>query len=161
MINDTQYGIRGLELPNGEVVRDQRYADDTNLYVEGSSENLQRVYEVLQQFCAASGSKVNWNKSFAVAIEESIRSTRWGEDKGLKWLEPGAPARYLGFQFGIDINREDRDAAILHQVRSKLALWTPGKLSTPARVLVTNQVVLYSQYLVSSILLGCLRFHPS
>lgn len=43
MINDPKYGIKGLVLPNGEEVRDQRYADDTNLYVEGSPENLERV----------------------------------------------------------------------------------------------------------------------
>lgn len=150
MLNDLNYGIKGLILPNGESVRDQRYADDMNLYIGGSPENLQRVYNVLEAFSFASGSKINWNKSFALAIDESTRTNKWGEDKGLRWLEPGTPARYLGFQFGININREDRDAAILHHVRSKLTLWSSRKLFALARVLVTNQVVLANIWFLAS-----------
>lgn len=97
MINDPSYGIKGLILPNGDTVRDQRYADDTNLYLEGTHENLQKAYDVLQLFCSASGAKVNRDKSSAVALQESTRAGRWGEDKGLKWLQPGSPAKYLGF----------------------------------------------------------------
>lgn len=86
MINDPKYSIKGLILLNGESVRDQRYADDTNMYLEGSEENLQATYELLQSFCEASGAKINWDKSYAVALRESRRSRRWGEEKGLKWL---------------------------------------------------------------------------
>lgn len=118
--------------------------------LEGSPENLQKAYDVLQLFCSASGAKVNWDKSCAVALQESTRLNRWGEDKGLRWLRPGEPAKYLGFQFGLEINREDRHMAILQQIRSKLTIWTPKRLSTPARVLVTNQVVLASIWYLAS-----------
>jgi hypothetical protein len=58
-----QYGIRGLRLPNGKSSIEQLFADDTNLYVQGTPENLDRVMRVLTLFCKASGSKIKLDQN--------------------------------------------------------------------------------------------------
>lgn len=63
MINDRIYEIRGLTLPDGSSVSIQCFADDTALFLQGSPENLQKAFDVIQLFCEASGAKLNWHKS--------------------------------------------------------------------------------------------------
>jgi len=59
MLGDPKYGVEGLSLPRGGLIRDQTFADDTALYLQGSPANLDRTREVLRTFCSASGAKIN------------------------------------------------------------------------------------------------------
>jgi hypothetical protein len=59
LLNDPQYDIQGLRLPNGKTSIEQLFADNTNLYVQGTPENLDGIMQVLTLFCQASGSKIN------------------------------------------------------------------------------------------------------
>lgn len=120
------------------------FADDTALYLQGDPDNLDKAYVLLEAFCGASGSKVNWDKTFGVWAANSPRTCSWGEDLGLKWLAEGEVTKYLGFPFGLNISQADKDAKILLQIRSKLQAWSGKKLSLAARVLVSNQVVFAS-----------------
>lgn len=52
MLEDTRYGIEGFRLPDGSEVKDIEYADDANLYLLGTVENLNRTYKVLSIFFA-------------------------------------------------------------------------------------------------------------
>lgn len=150
MIADPVYGIEGFLLPNGSIVRDQCFADDTALYLKGSPENLNRVFRVLELFCSASGVRLNWEKSRAIWASNLPRTWSWGEERGLVWLEYSEVTRYLGFPFGNDISQKDKDAKVLHQVRSKLTVWNDRRLSLAVRVLVSNQVVLASIWYLAS-----------
>lgn len=150
MVNDDSYGIVGLRLPDDSLVRIQCFADDTALYLKGTRENMQRAFKVIELFCAASGAKLNWNKSSAIWVSHLPRNWTWGEDMGLVWLDDGVATKYLGFPFGKNLLQKDKDAKILHQVRSKLNFWTGKRLSLAARVLVSNQVILASIWYFAS-----------
>jgi hypothetical protein len=52
--------VSGLKLPenDGDVI-DQEYADDTNLYLEGSIQNLDYAKRALEVFASASGAKIS------------------------------------------------------------------------------------------------------
>jgi hypothetical protein len=50
MLGDPKYGVEGLSLPRGGLIRDQTFADDTALYLQGSPANLHRNQEVLKIF---------------------------------------------------------------------------------------------------------------
>ncbi len=43
MLANPKYGVEGLSLPRGGLIRDQTFADDTTLYLQGSSVNLDRA----------------------------------------------------------------------------------------------------------------------
>jgi hypothetical protein len=66
MLADPKYGVEGLLFPRGGLIRDQTFANDIALYLQGSSANLDRAQEVLKIFCCASGAKVDWKKSAAI-----------------------------------------------------------------------------------------------
>jgi hypothetical protein len=66
---DKDAKIKGLKLPGnvGEII-DQEYADDTNMYLEGSLENLNNTKGALEIYTLDSGTQINWNKSQAIWI---------------------------------------------------------------------------------------------
>jgi hypothetical protein len=96
MLGNPRYGIEGLSLPRGGLIRDQMFADDTALYLQGSPANLDRAREVLSTFCSASGAKINWKKSAAIWASQREKQWTWGEEEGLKWIPKGKGTRYLG-----------------------------------------------------------------
>jgi hypothetical protein len=66
MLDNPRFGVEGLTLPGGKKIRDQTFADDTALYLQGTRENMERTQRVLDIFCKASGAKVNWNKTAVI-----------------------------------------------------------------------------------------------
>ena len=57
-------GLQGLRLPlREEELLDSEFADDTTVYLQGHEANLGRFQIALEQFCDASGAKINWHKS--------------------------------------------------------------------------------------------------
>jgi len=59
MMVDPKHGVEGLSLLRGSLIRDQTFADDTALYLQGSPANMGRAQKVLKTFCHASGAKIN------------------------------------------------------------------------------------------------------
>ncbi len=43
MMADPKYGVEGLSLPRGGLIRDQTFADDTALYLQGSLANMDKA----------------------------------------------------------------------------------------------------------------------
>ena len=53
-------GLQGLRLPvREEELLDAEFADDTAAYLHGHEANLTRFQTALEQFCDASGAKIN------------------------------------------------------------------------------------------------------
>jgi hypothetical protein len=86
MLADPKNKVEGLSLPRGGLIRDQTFADDTALYLKGTSLNLDKAQKVFMTFNAASGAKVNWHKSTAIWASKKERTWQWGTEVGLKWL---------------------------------------------------------------------------
>jgi mannosylglycoprotein endo-beta-mannosidase len=91
-----KYRVEGLALPKGGLIRDQTFADDTTLYLQGSPSNLDKVQDVLKIFCQASGAKINWHKSATIWASKKERTWEWGEGEGFRWIPNGEGTRYLG-----------------------------------------------------------------
>ncbi len=66
MLDNPRFGVEGLTLLRGRKIKDQTFADDMALYVQGTRENMERTQRVLDIFCKTSGAKVNWNKTAAI-----------------------------------------------------------------------------------------------
>jgi hypothetical protein len=74
MMADPKHGVEGLSLPRGGLIKDQTFADDTALYLQGSPANMDKAQAVLKTFCHASGVKVNWHKSAAIWASKKERT---------------------------------------------------------------------------------------
>jgi hypothetical protein len=59
MLNDKRFGIEGLVLLKGGYVKDQTFADNTALYLQGSRDNMEKTQRVLDLFCNVLRAKVN------------------------------------------------------------------------------------------------------
>ncbi len=138
MLADPKYGVEGLSLPRGGLIKDQTFADDTTLYLQGSPANLDRAQEVLKIFCCASGAKVNWKKSAAIWASQREKPWTWGEEEGLKWIPKGKGTRYLGVQVGFHLPPKANFVSMMHALRSKLIIWSNNALSLAGRILVAN-----------------------
>jgi hypothetical protein len=54
MLDDRQFGIKGLALPRRGYIKHQIFADDITLYLRGSHANMEKTQRVLDLFCKAS-----------------------------------------------------------------------------------------------------------
>jgi hypothetical protein len=149
MLQHPECQVQGLRLPDNSTITNQMFADNTLLLLEGTRENLDRALNVITRFSAASGAKLNLHKSIGLWLSPRPREWQWGEEAGLKWLEKGEVTKYLGYPFGIDIPQKEKDAKMLSQIRKHLISWSSNKLSLAGRILVSNQVVLYSIWYLS------------
>jgi len=43
MMADPKHGVEGLSLPRGGLIRDETFADDTALYLQGSPSNMDKA----------------------------------------------------------------------------------------------------------------------
>ena len=146
--------IKGLQWPwLEEQIVDCQFANDTALYLQGSSDNLSRVQQAIDTFCYASGTIINWNKSMGFWVG-SIVNPVWCPQEGFQWIPHGKPIRYLGCQVGINISPEDHVAPLLIAIRKKLVYWNTAKLSLAGRVVIANQVLLASMWYILSAWLG-------
>lgn len=134
---------------------DSEYADDTLLITKYSAATLDRVRGLIDIFCAASGARVNWNKSSGILIGTDAYSD-WGVADGFTCLQPGQSCRYLGFQIGIDVSPAQQFTPVLDSIRRKLSHWSTCYLSLAGRALVVNQVLLATAWYIAS----CWMLHP-
>jgi hypothetical protein len=98
MLDDPRFGVEGLTFSGGRKIRDQTFADDMALYLQGTRENMERTQRVLDIFCKASGAKVNWNKTAAIWASKREKDWEWGQEVGLQWVPKGKGVRYMGIQ---------------------------------------------------------------
>jgi hypothetical protein len=75
MLNDWQYEMQGFNLPNETQNIEQLFVDDTNLYVHGTLENLDRVMGVINLFFEASRLRINQSKMHII----------WTSDENQDW----------------------------------------------------------------------------
>ena len=142
--------MQGLRLPwREEELLDSEFADDTAAYLHGHEANLVRFQLALEQFCDASGAKINWHKSCGFWVSEDALP-QWVPSTQFQWIPPGRAVRYLGCQVGLDLTAEQQIAPLLLSIRRKLIFWSSARLSLAGRVVVANQVLLATMWYITS-----------
>ena len=96
MIRNEQ-NIKGIEI-NGKEHRLSQYADDTQIFLDGTEESLSRTLTILTSFYNMSGLKINVEKTKAIWIGISSNSKRQlCKDYKLDWTQ--GPFKILGVTF--------------------------------------------------------------
>jgi len=132
LMADPKFEVEGFSLPQGGLIRDQTFADDTALYLKGTPGNLDKAQRILTLFSQASGAKVNWHKMVAIWASKFERAWSWGEEVGLRWLLEGTGTRYLGIQVGFHLPPEINFEKMMLALKSKLITWSNNRLSLDA-----------------------------
>jgi hypothetical protein len=111
---------------------------------------MDRAQGVLNLFCKASGTKVNWNKTAVIWASKRSKNWEWGQEMGLQWVLEGKGVRYLGIQVGFHLSSEVNFDKMLIALKGKFINWSTRSLSLAGRILVANQVLLASMWYLAT-----------
>ncbi|KAG7459113.1 hypothetical protein JOB18_025952 [Solea senegalensis] len=124
LINQNQ-SIQGIRADNGAVCKMISYADDTNIMVK-DEKSLNVALDIIDNYCAASGAKINEKKStimYCGAVASSPGRWQFREEK--------ACVRVLGVYLGCDgvAARDQTWHEVLEKIKKTLGMWKMRKLT--------------------------------
>ena len=134
--------IKGINI-NNILYNLSQYADDTQIFLDGSEASLRATLEILDKFYKMSGLKINKDKTKALWIGSRINSTEiLCREHNLDWEQ--GPIKILGVTFSPevfniwDINSQDT----LTKIEKIIKTWSPRKLTLPGRITVIKSLAL-------------------
>ena len=134
--------MQGIKINNKEFKLSQ-YADDTQIFLDGSENSLHQLMLILRKFYNLSGLKVNEDKTKALWVGAMCKSEKkMCKEYNLDWDQK--PLTILGVTFTAEVfdiwdyNIED----ILHKVNSLINIWSKRKLTLPGKITVIKSLIL-------------------
>ena len=134
--------IKGINI-NNILYNLSQYADDTQIFLDGSEASLRATLEILDKFYKMSGLKINKDKTKALWIGSRINSTEiLCREHNLDWEQ--GPIKILGVIFSPevfniwDINSQDT----LTKIEKIIKTWSQRKLTLPGRITVIKSLAL-------------------
>ena len=134
--------IQGIKI-NDKIFKLCQYADDTQIFLDGSEKSLHQLMLILKKFYNMSGLKVNEDKTKALWIGQLCKSERkLCKGYNLDWEQK--PLKILGVTFTAEVfdiwdhNLEDT----LHKVNSLINVWSKRRLTLPGKITVIKSLIL-------------------
>ena len=141
MIRDDKT-LQGININNKEFKLCQ-YADDTQVFLDGSEKSLHHLMSILKRFYNMSGLKVNEDKTKALWIGAMCKSNKiMCKNYNLDWEQK--PLKILGVTFTAEVfdiwdhNLDDT----MHKINSLINTWSKRKLTLPGRITVIKSLIL-------------------
>ena len=133
--------IRGLTI-NGREALISQYADDTNLFLDGSEVSFSEAVLTLSSFSKMSGLKINFDKSQVIWLGQRRNcGTQYMRDKNFVW-DPGS-FKILGIKFSTDtnsivrLNYDDK----LNDMKRIMNYWKKRQLTPFGKITVMKTLV--------------------
>ena len=137
-----QHGeIKGIKLKDSETLL-SLFADDTTLFLDGSEESMKNAFQVLDDFSAMSGLKINNEKTQIVWIGRNVGcGIRYLRDRNFIW-DPGS-FKVLGITFSVDpnnivrLNFKDK----INEVKRDIARWSKRNITPIGKITVIKTLI--------------------
>nr|POE78861.1 aaa-atpase [Quercus suber] len=128
-------------LRNGPGFSHIFFTDDLLLFAKATQENCEAIFEVLEEFCSATGLKISREKpkvffSPTVSTEDRVNLTNQ-----LDICETNNLGNYLGFPLRHKGRNRNEFLFIIDRVQAKLAGWKSNCLSPVGRLVLLKAVV--------------------
>lgn len=135
-----QKGMLRPVLPKSAQLRCSLYADDTAIFADPSSAELQRLYRILEFFGECSGLKVNISKTeiYPIRLQDNIIHQLIHNFPGKICKFPG---KYLGLPFHTRKLRKIEVQPLLDKIGERLPGWKGRLLSTSGRETLVKTVL--------------------
>ena len=134
--------VKGIVINNKEFKLSQ-YADDTQMFLDGSESSLKHAFITLQKFYQMSGLKINLDKTKALWIGSMCNSTKiLCKEFNIDWEQK--PLKILGVIFSplvFDIWEYNLDD-VMKKVKNMINVWSKRKLTLIGRVTVIKSLML-------------------
>ncbi|XP_057849360.2 uncharacterized protein LOC131060216 [Cryptomeria japonica] len=134
--------VKGISLPNNDMLINCQFADDTALFFELSEENFSVLKGKLDLFCSASGARISPAKSICLGWED--QPPEWFSCSGLQWGGPKKIVKYLGIPFSVDPGLRSMWLWVRDKILNKLNKWHNRTLSLAGRIQVCQKI--FSSY---------------
>lgn len=134
--------IQGINI-NNNVFKLSQYADDTQVFLDGSEASLRETLNTLNQFYHMSGLKINIEKTRAIWIGALSNShTRLCCDVNLDWSQDSF--KVLGVNFSSNVNDiwDLNYHEVLNKVENICKQWTKRKLTLIGRITIIKSLAL-------------------
>ena len=137
----------GLQLPGLPVATGMYFADDATL-LSDSLANAEKQLDIVQQYCAASGAKLNINKTtcFALNRNQTLHAT-----SRIRVLGPDERVRYLGLPVGQNTYHNDRLTSINAKFFSCFAVWKWRAKTLQGRKVIAQALLASQLWYCSSV----------
>ena len=134
--------IKGIFL-NGEEFKVSQFADDTSIFLDGSSQSLNCTLEELDKFAKISGLKINFDKTQLIWIGSKKHSTqpiktRWK----LSW--GGHKFRILGINFNVDLEKmvKENYEAKMQNLEKVVKQWEKRSLTPLGKITIIKTFII-------------------
>ena len=134
--------VQGINIDNKEFKLCQ-YADDTQIFLDGSEKSLHQLMLILRKFYNMSGLKVNEDKTKALWIGQMCKSEKKiCKNYKLDWDQK--PLKILGVTFTAEVfDIWDHNLGdTLHKVNSLINIWSKRRLTLPGKITVIKSLIL-------------------
>lgn len=126
--------IKGIIIDNKEFKLSQ-YADDTQIFLDGSEISVRKTLDKLQLFYSMSGLKINVEKTKAIWIGSMNKSDhKLCLEYNLDWNQE--PSKILGMTFTPEVfDIWDQNATgVLKKVENIIKTWSRRKITLPGKI---------------------------
>ena len=120
-----------------------QYADDTQLFLDGSDKSLREILQILNTFYRMSGLKINVEKTGAIWIgSRSNSNDRLYTNFDLDWTQ--GPFKVLGVNFVSDIKNiwELNQQEVLNKAENICKQWAKRKITLIGRMTIIKSLAL-------------------
>lgn len=134
--------IKGIVINNMEFKLSQ-YADDTQLFLDGTESSLRKTLGTLKLFYQISGLKINVDKTKAIWIGSMSRSNnKLCKEYKLDWDQ--GPFRILGVTFTPEVFDiwDHNSTDIIKKIEHTLKNWSKRRLTLPGKITVIKSIAL-------------------
>lgn len=134
--------IKGISINNNEYKLSQ-YADDTQIFLNGSEESLRETLHILHIFYKMSGLKINIEKTKVVWIGSQINSdSKFCEGSNLDWTKESV--KILGVNFNNSVRNiwDHNKNEILHKINNILKHWGRRKPTLYGKVIIIKSLAI-------------------
>ena len=134
--------IKGIVIHNNEFKLSQ-YADDTQIFLDGTEISLRKTLQKLQFFYLMSGLKINVDKTKAIWIGSMAKSNlKLCKEYKLDWDQ--GPVKILGVTFTPEVfNIWDQNSTeILKKVENTLKNWSKRKITLLGKITVIKSIAI-------------------
>lgn len=133
--------IHGMKVGREAIhVSHLQFADDSLLFIKGTSNMVQNMMRLVHGFCGLSGLQLNLFKSQLLGInlpEELVQSTA----NGIGCAVGAWPMNYLGMPLGGSPYSENFWMPVIQKIAKRLESWKGGCLSKGGRLILINSVL--------------------
>ena len=134
--------VNGIRI-NGKEIKLSQYADDTQVFLDGSEESMKQLMYILQTFYKMSGLKVNEEKTRALWFGSmSMSKKKICLEHDLDWEQK--PLKILGVTFTADVSNvwEYNAEDIINKINKLINNWSKRKLTLPGTIIFIKSLML-------------------